>query len=156
MEGDGGFRIGLQLLDVERWIEPGLLDVLRDEGIGCIVFSPLAQGLLTDRYLAGIAEGSRASKANTFLRPEQLTDRKLSQVRRLQGLAQARRQSMAQLALAWVLRHPEVTSALIGASRTEQIDDAAGALKNLSFEPDELAAIDAILADEPAGAGPLA
>lgn len=129
-----------------RWIEDGLLEALRDEGIGCIVFSPLAQGLLTDKYLAGIPEGSRASKAHGFLRPEHITDEKLQKVQRLQALAQARGQSMAQLALAWVLRHPEVTSALIGASRPAQIDDAVGTLNRLSLSADELQIIDSILA----------
>src|SRR6266567_4735913 len=101
----------------DRWIEGGLLNTLREEGIGCIVFSPLAQGLLTDKYLNGIPADSRAGKPHGFLKREQVTDDKLAKVRRLQGLAQARGQTLAQMALAWVLRHPEVTSALIGASR---------------------------------------
>lgn len=101
----------------DRWIEGGLLNVLGDEGIGCIVFSPLAQGLLTDRYLQGIPADSRAAKPDGFLKPEQVTDDKLEKVRRLQELARARGQTLAQMALAWVLRHSEVTSALIGASR---------------------------------------
>lgn len=130
----------------DRWIEGGLLTVLRDEGIGCIVFSPLAQGLLTDKYLNGIPAGSRASKPHGFLKREQVTDDKLAKVRRLQDLAQARGQTLAQMALAWVLRHSEVTSALIGASRCEQIDDAAGALKNLNFVSEELQSIEKILA----------
>jgi L-glyceraldehyde 3-phosphate reductase len=130
----------------ERGIEEGLLDVLADEGVGCIVFSPLAQGMLTDKYLGGVPEGSRASKAHGFLKPAQLSDDKLDRVRRLHELAQARQQSLAQLALAWVLRHPTVTSALIGASRPQQIDDAVGALARLEFQAGELQTIEAILA----------
>ena len=129
-----------------RWVEPELLDTLRDEGIGCIVFSPLAQGLLTDKYLGGVPEGSRASKAHGFLRPAQITDEKLAIVQRLNELAQGRGQSLAQLALAWTLRDPVVTSTLIGASRPEQIDDAAGALGAGPLTDDELAAIEAALA----------
>jgi L-glyceraldehyde 3-phosphate reductase len=130
----------------DGWIEGGLLNVLREEGIGCIVFSPLAQGLLTDKYLNGIPAGSRASKPHGFLKREQITGDKLAKVRRLQELAQARGQTLAQMALAWVLRHSEVTSALIGASRREQIDDAAGALKNLNFASEELQSIENIVA----------
>jgi L-glyceraldehyde 3-phosphate reductase len=130
-----------------RWIEDGLLQALRDEGIGCIVFSPLAQGLLTDKYLHGVPAGSRASKAHGFLRPEQITDPKLARVQRLNELAQARGQTLAQLALAWVLRDPTVTSALIGASRVSQIEDAAGALRAGPLSSAELAAIEAVLAE---------
>ena len=130
----------------DRWIEGGLLNVLGEEGIGCIVFSPLAQGLLTDKYLKGIPADSRAGKPHGFLKPEHVTDDKLARVRRLQELAQARGQTLAQMALAWVLRHSEVTSALIGASRPEQIDDAVGALNNLDFASLELRSIENILA----------
>ena len=130
----------------DRWIEGGLLNTLREEGIGCIVFSPLAQGLLTDKYLNGIPADSRAGKPHGFLKREQVTDDKLARVRRLQELAQARGQTLAQMALAWVLRHSEVTSALIGASRREQIDDAVGALKTLNFASEELHSIENILA----------
>lgn len=129
----------------DRWIEDGLLTVLREQGIGCIVFSPLAQGLLTDKYLNGIPADSRAAKPHGFLRPEQITDDKIARVRRLQEVAQARGQKLSQLALAWVLRHPEVTSALIGASRLGHIDDAVGALENLSFSSEELQSIEQIL-----------
>ncbi len=129
-----------------RWIEDGLTTALREEGIGCIVFSPLAQGLLSDKYLDGVPEGSRASKAHGFLKPSQITDEKLAAVRSLNELAAGRGQSLAQLALAWTLRDPVVTSTLIGASKTAQIDDAVGALRNLSFSADELQAIDTILA----------
>ena len=130
----------------DRWIEHGLLDVLREEGVGSIVFSPLAQGLLTNKYLRGIPEGSRASKPHGFLRPEHITDAKIAKVEKLNELAQSRGQTMAQLALAWVLRHPEVTSALIGASKVSQIEDAVAALERLEFTSDELQAIEQILA----------
>jgi L-glyceraldehyde 3-phosphate reductase len=129
-----------------RWIEDGLLEALRDEGIGGIVFSPLAQGLLTDKYLSGIPADSRAAKPQGFLRPEQVTDDRVERARRLNELAQARGQTLAQLALAWVLRHPEVTSALIGASRPSQIDDAVGALASAALSEEELRAIEEILA----------
>jgi L-glyceraldehyde 3-phosphate reductase len=129
-----------------RWIEDGLLDAVRDEGIGCIVFSPLAQGLLTNKYLGGIPEDSRAAKPHGFLKAEHVTDERIAKVRRLNELAQPRGQTLAQLALAWVLRHPEVTSALMGASRVAQVEDAVGALQNLSFTAEELQAIEQILA----------
>lgn len=129
-----------------RWIEDGLIDALNAEGIGGIVFSPLAQGLLTDKYLGGIPAGSRAAKPHGFLRPEHVTDEKLAKVAQLNTLAQARGQTLAQLALAWVLRHSAITSALIGASRPEQIDDAVGALANLAFSDEEFAQIEHILA----------
>ncbi len=128
-----------------RWIEDGLLEVLGQEGVGCIVFSPLAQGLLTDRYLEGIPEGSRASKAHGFLKPKDIDEAVLRKVRKLGELAQARGQKLAQMALAWVLRHPEMTSAVIGASRPSQIEDAVAALGNLSFSAEELKKIDAIV-----------
>lgn len=131
----------------DRWVEGGLLEVLHDEGIGSIVFSPLAQGLLTNKYLGGIPEGSRASKAHGFLRPEALTDARLTVIRKLNEIARARGQTLAQLALAWVLRHPQVTSALVGASRTEQIDDNVAALNAPPFSDDELQAIEQILAE---------
>ena len=129
-----------------RWVENGLIDTLREEGIGGIVFSPLAQGLLTSKYLGGVPNDSRAGKPHGFLRPEHITDDKLAKVAQLNDLAQARGQTLAQLALAWVLRHAEVTSALIGASRVAQIDDAVGTLTNLTLSADELAAIETILA----------
>ena len=129
----------------DRWIEGGLLSVLREEGIGSIAFSPLAQGLLTDKYLEGIPVDSRASKPHGFLKREQITGDKLAKVRLLQEVAQRRGQSLAQMALTWVLRHPEVTSALIGASRIVQIEDAVGALKNLDFAAEELTSIEKIL-----------
>ncbi len=129
-----------------RWVEDGLLDTLASEGMGCIPFSPLAQGLLTNKYLGGIPEDSRAAKPHGFLKPDRITEEKLSQVTRLNEIAQARGQSLAQMALAWVLRHDVVTSALIGASRPSQIDDSVGALQNLAFSEDELAQIETVLA----------
>lgn len=130
----------------DRWIEQGLLDVLAGEGIGCIVFSPLAQGLLTNKYLDGLPADSRAAKAHGFLRPADITPEKLDQVRRLNGIAQQRGQTLAQMALAWVLRHAGVTSALIGASRVRQIEDGVAALRTTAFQPEELQAIETILA----------
>ncbi len=128
-----------------RWIEDGLLGVLDEEGIGCIVFSPLAQGLLTDRYLAGIPEGSRAAKPHGFLRPAHITDDKLTRVRRLNEMARERGQTLAQMALAWVLRHKGMTSVLVGASSVGQVEDNIAALNNLAFTGEELAEIDKIL-----------
>ncbi|MFZ1074280.1 MAG: L-glyceraldehyde 3-phosphate reductase [Verrucomicrobiia bacterium] len=128
-----------------RWIEDGLLETLAQEGVGCIAFSPLAQGLLTDKYLRGIPKGSRASRPNGFLRPEHVTPEKIAKVKRLDKLAKARGQTLAQMALAWVMRHPGMTSALIGASRVAQIEDAIGTLNNLTLAADELREIEAIL-----------
>ena len=128
-----------------RWVEEGLLDALEEEGIGCIAFSPLAQGLLTSRYLAGVPEDSRAAKPHGFLKPAALTQDKLDKVRSLNDLAQARGQNLAQMAIAWVLRHPGMTSALIGASRVSQLEDNVAALDNLDFSAEELARIEAIL-----------
>ncbi len=128
-----------------RWVEDGLLQTLKKEQIGCIVFSPLHQGLLTDRYLNGIPKNSRAGKPHGFLRPAQITEEKLAKVRRLNDIAKKRGQSMAQMALAWVLRHPQVTSALVGASSTAQLKNAVGTLKNLTLAPEELRSIEDIL-----------
>ena len=128
-----------------RWVEPELLNTLKEEGIGCIPFSPLAQGLLTDKYLSGIPEGSRASKAHGFLKPAHITDDKLAKVNKLNEIAQSRGQTLAQMALAWVLRHESMTSVLIGASKVEQIDDAVGTLNKLDFSSDELQQIEIIL-----------
>jgi L-glyceraldehyde 3-phosphate reductase len=128
-----------------RWVEDGLLNVLEQEGIGCIAFSPLAQGLLTDKYLRGIPEGSRASKPHGFLRPENITDDKLAQVRKLNDMAKGRGQTLAQMSLAWVLRHKAMTSVLIGASKVEQIEDAVGTLNHLNFTTEELQKIEGIL-----------
>ncbi len=130
----------------DRWIEGELLPVLEEEGIGCIVFSPLAQGLLTNKYLDGIPSGSRADKPHGFLRPEDVTDRRVDQVRRLNQVAQERGQSMAQLAVAWVLRDSRVTSALIGASRPGQIEEIAQVQRRVEFSAEELNRIEGILA----------
>jgi len=126
---------------LNRWVEERLLDVLDEEGVGCIAFSPLAQGMLTDRYLNGIPEGSRASK-HTSLSEDMLNDANLAHIRSLAALAAERGQSLAQMALAWVLRSPVVTSALIGASSVAQLDENLDALNDLDFSADELARID--------------
>ncbi|MGA7829569.1 MAG: L-glyceraldehyde 3-phosphate reductase [Terracidiphilus sp.] len=127
-----------------RTPEKGLLDVLGQEGVGAIAFCPLAQGLLTNRYLQGIPEGSRATREK-FLKSSDISEERLGQIRALNELATQRGQSLAQMALAWVLRDRRMTSALIGASRVEQIEQNAAALSNLSFAEEELARIDAIL-----------
>ena len=127
-----------------RTPETGLLDVLGNEGVGAIAFCPLAQGLLTNRYLQGIPAGSRATKA-VFLKSSDITEGRLAQIRALNELAAQRGQSLAQMALAWVLRDQRMTSALIGASRVEQIEQNVAALANLSFDAEELACIDAIV-----------
>jgi L-glyceraldehyde 3-phosphate reductase len=129
-----------------RWIEPELLDVLGEEGIGCIAFSPLAQGLLTARYLNGIPEGSRASRPGS-LSPEQLNDETLAKVRSLNEIAQRRGQTLAQLALAWALRDARMTSLVLGASSVEQLEDNIGALRRLELSADELAEIDRYATD---------
>jgi L-glyceraldehyde 3-phosphate reductase len=126
---------------LNRWVEGGLLDVLEAEGAGCICFSPLAQGLLTDRYLNGIPEGSRASEG-TSLDPGQLSDENVARIRALNEVAQARGQSLAQMALAWTLRDPRMTSTLIGASSVAQLEDNVASLDQLVFTADELAEID--------------
>jgi L-glyceraldehyde 3-phosphate reductase len=128
-----------------RWVEDGLLDVLGEEGIGGIAFCPLAQGLLTDRYLQGIPSDSRASKPHGFLKKKDIDEHRLGQVHALNKLAGERGQSLAQMALAWVLRDGRMTSALIGASRVEQIEQNVAALTNLQFSGDELGAIDGVL-----------
>jgi L-glyceraldehyde 3-phosphate reductase len=126
---------------LNRWIEPELLDVLAEEGVGCIVFSPLAQGMLTDKYLHGIPEGSRASRSAT-LSPNLITDETLEKIRALNEIASARGQSLAQMALAWALRDPRITSALAGASSVEQLEANVAALDRMDFTDDELAEID--------------
>jgi L-glyceraldehyde 3-phosphate reductase len=130
----------------DRWIEDGLLDVLGNEGIGGIAFCPLAQGLLTDRYLHGIPSDSRAGKPHGFLKKNDIDEHRLTQIRALGAIAAERGQSLAQMALAWVLRDGRMTSALIGASRVEQIEQNVAALANLSFSAKELTDIDTILA----------
>ncbi|HEX7585036.1 MAG TPA: L-glyceraldehyde 3-phosphate reductase [Prolixibacteraceae bacterium] len=128
----------------ERWVEGGLLDVLEKEGIGCIPFSPLAQGLLTDKYLNGIPEGSRAAKSWGFLQPEQV-EPAIEKVKKLNEMALNRGQTLAQMALVWLLKDPRVTSVLIGASSVAQLDDNVAALKNMNFTKTELAQIELIL-----------
>lgn len=129
----------------ERTPEQGLIQTLGDAGVGCIAFSPLAGGVLTDRYLQGIPEDSRAASGSKFLSESQLTEEKMEKVRRLNVIAQQREQKLAQMALAWVLRDDRVTSVLIGASKTTQIDDAVAMLARRQFSDTELAAIDAAL-----------
>ncbi|QNK58449.1 L-glyceraldehyde 3-phosphate reductase [Paenibacillus sp. PAMC21692] len=146
-------RLGIPLLIHQatysmfnRWVEDELLDVLDEGGAGCIAFSPLAQGLLTNRYLGGIPDDSRAASANSpFLKSGDVTAEKLEKLRELNEIARQRGQSLAQLALAWVLRQKQVASVLIGASKVEQIEDNVGALDRLSIEADELTAIERIL-----------
>ena len=131
---------------LDRWIEPALLPALAEEGIGCIAFSPLAQGILTDRYVKGdIPEDSRAAR-HGFLKPEQITSERLGAVRELNDIALSRGQKLAQMALAWVLRHPGMTSVLIGASRASQVLDAVAAVDTAPFEPELLARIDRLVA----------
>ncbi len=130
----------------ERWIEDGLTDVLEREGIGCIAFSPLAQGLLTNRYLSGIPADSRAGRPTGFLRPEHVTEERVEKARRLDAIARARGQSLAQMALLWVLRRPVVTSALIGASSVAQLDQNLDAVKAPPLTREELGQIDRVLA----------
>ncbi len=125
--------------------EKDLLGTLKNLGVGCIVFSPLAQGLLTNKYLQDIPPDSRAAKTTGFLRPDEITDLRRKQINKLNNIAESRGQSLAQLALAWVLRHNTVTSALIGASSTEQIDDNLSVLENLEFTSEELEQIDEII-----------
>jgi L-glyceraldehyde 3-phosphate reductase len=126
-------------------VEPQLLTTLEMEGIGCTVFSPLAKGVLTDRYFKGIPADSRAGHDPRFLRPADITDAVLAKTRKLNDFAQSRSQTLAQMALAWVLRHKTVTSALIGASKVQQVDDCVGVVKNLNFSAEELALIESIL-----------
>ena len=132
---------------LNRWLEEGLLDAIGEEGLGCIPFSPLAQGQLTDRYLNGIPEGSRASRG-TSLSPDDLTEARLGTIRALNEIASRRGQSLAQMALAWTLHDPRVTSALVGASSVEQLESNAAALARLDFDEEELAEIDRVLAAE--------
>lgn len=131
----------------DRWIENGLLDVLEKKGIGCIVYSPLAQGLLTDKYLSGIPEGSRASRSR-FLTPANITKEKLNKIQLLNEVAKKRGQTLAQMALAWVMKDSRVTSVLIGASSVTQIDDDLKSLENHHFSKEELEGIDRILQQE--------
>lgn len=129
----------------ERWVEPELLDTLEEHGVGSIAFSPLAGGMLTDRYLQGIPPDSRAASGSRSLTPEQITEAKLQKVRQLNTLAEQRGQKLSQMALAWVLRNDRVTSVLIGASKVSQIEDAVGMLANRKFSAEEIAKIEQIL-----------
>jgi L-glyceraldehyde 3-phosphate reductase len=128
-----------------RWAEEGLLDILEEYGVGCIPFSPLAQGLLSDRYLNGIPENSRAAKPHGFLQLNEVTEEKLTKITKLNGLAKQRNQSLAQMALAWLLKDKRITSVLIGASSVQQLDNNLDALNNLNFSQGELDAIENIL-----------
>ncbi len=129
----------------ERWVEGGLLDVLEEHGVGCIPFSPLAQGLLTDRYLKGIPEDSRAAKSTGHLKTDEVTPEKVGKIIRLNDLAKQRNQSLAQMAAAWLLKDKRITSVLIGASSVQQLDNNLDALHHLNFTSDELMAIEEIL-----------
>ena len=129
----------------ERWVEGGLLELLGKEGVGCIPFSPLAQGLLTNKYLGGIPADSRVAKGVGFLTENNLTEARLSQIKQLNDIAAERGQSLAQMALAWILRHKEVTTVLIGASRPEQLTDSLKCLENIQFSTEELNRIENIL-----------
>jgi L-glyceraldehyde 3-phosphate reductase len=129
----------------DRWVEDGLLDVLEKNGVGCIPFSPLAQGLLTNKYLKGIPEDSRAAKSTGHLQTSEVTPEKIEKVKKLNDLAQQRNQSLAQMAIAWLLKDKRITTVLIGASSVKQLDDNLDSLKNLSFSTDELNAIEKIL-----------
>jgi L-glyceraldehyde 3-phosphate reductase len=129
----------------ERWVEGGLLDLLEKEGVGCIPFSPLAQGLLTDKYLRGIPADSRAASPTGFLKESAITEEKLAKVRALNDLAVRREQSLAQMALAWILRDKRITSVLIGVSKPEQVTDSLQSFRNTWFSKEELAAIEDIL-----------
>ena len=126
---------------LNRWVEEGLLDTLDDTGVGCIAFSPLAQGMLTAKYLKGIPEDSRAAHGKS-LSPDLLTDENLGHIRALNEIAAGRHQTLAQLAIAWVLRRETVTSALVGASSVKQLEDSVAAVTNITFSDDELTAID--------------
>ena len=129
----------------DRWVEDGLLEVLEEKGVGCIPFSPLAQGLLTDKYLKGIPEESRAAKEHGFLKTEHITPEVIQKVAQLNALAEARNQTLAQMALAWLLKDDRITSVLVGASKPSQLLDSLKCLNNLSFAKEELKAIEKIL-----------
>ena len=128
-----------------RWVEDSLLDTLLEEGIGCISFSSLAQGLLTDKYLNGIPADSRAAKDSGFLQKDEVSAEVIRKVKALHVVAERRGQSLAQMAVAWVLKHPAMTSVILGASKVKQIEDAVAALDNREFTPEELDEIESIL-----------
>ena len=131
---------------LERWVEDGLLSALDENGVGCICFSPLAQGALTDKYLKGIPADSRASRAGSTVAQRYLSDEQLEKIKQLNQFAAERGQTLAQMAISWILRRPEVTTVLVGASRVSQLDNSLAALKNTAFSEDELKRIDEILA----------
>jgi L-glyceraldehyde 3-phosphate reductase len=131
---------------LDRWVENGLLDTLREEGVGCIPFSPLSKGLLTDRYFDGIPNDSRAGGSSIFLNPNDISEEILNKTKALNEIAKNRGQKLSQMALCWILRKEEITSVLIGASRVSQVQDAIQSLDNLTFSNDELSAIENILA----------
>jgi L-glyceraldehyde 3-phosphate reductase len=128
-----------------RWAENGLLDLLEKEGVGCIPFSPLAQGLLTNKYLKGIPKNSRAAKPHGFLQENEITQELIAKITWLNKIAIQRDQTLAQMSLAWLLRDSRITTVLIGASRPEQLEDSLKCLKNIQFSDDELNQIEAIL-----------
>ena len=131
---------------LERWVEDGLLSALDENGVGCICFSPLAQGALTDKYLKGIPAGSRASREGTTVAQRYLSDEQLEKIKQLNQFAEERGQTLAQMAIAWILRRPEVTTVLVGASRVSQLDNSLAALECTGFSENELKRIDEILA----------
>jgi len=133
----------------ERWVEGGLLDVLEEEGVGCIPFSPLAQGMLTNKYLNGIPEDSRAARQSGHLQTNQITPERIEQITELNQLALQRNQTLAQMALAWLMKDERVTSVLIGASKPEQLSDSLKCLDNINFSPEELNHIETILQNKP-------
>ncbi len=132
----------------DRWVEGGLLDLLQAEGMGCIAYSPLAQGLLSDKYLEGIPAGSRAAKEHGFLQESQVTREKVEKARQLNEIAHAREQSLSQMAIAWLLKDSRISSVLVGASSVEQLEDSLKSLTNVTFSKEELNAIEAILKQE--------
>ena len=129
----------------ERWVENGLLDLLGKEGVGCIPFSPLAQGLLTNKYLHGIPENSRAAKESGFLKIEQVTEQRIKQAKQLNAIAEKRGQTLAQMALSWLLKDDRITSVLVGASSSKQLLDSLKCMDNTHFDMEELNAIETIL-----------
>jgi L-glyceraldehyde 3-phosphate reductase len=130
---------------IDRWVENGLMDVLGEKGIGSIAFSPLEQGMLTDKYLKGIPADSRAAKDGRYLKPESLAPEKLEMISKLNEIALKRGQSLAQMAIAWLLKDPRITSVLIGVSKPEQLDDNVAAVANSTFDSDEITQIKTIL-----------
>lgn len=130
---------------LDRWVEDGLLDVLEEKGVGSIAFSPLEQGLLTNKYLKGIPEDSRAAKDGRYLKPDQISEEKLTLIRKLQEVAKSRNQTLAQMAIAWLLKDPRITSVLVGVSRPEQLDDNVASVQNSTFSAAEISLIKQII-----------